>query len=474
VAESRCRLAAVELAEGYRRRWFSPVEVVGDLCSRIESLNPQLNAFTTPALDQAMHAARQCEQSLRSGDERPLLGIPVAVKDLIDTAGLRTTYGSSMFDTHVPRDDALVVKRLRQAGAIIIGKTATHEFAWGFTSDNPHFGPVRNPWDKACVAGGSSGGSAAAVAADMVPVAIGTDTGGSIRVPASFCGVAGLKPTYGRVSSRGVFPLAHSLDHVGAIARDPRDLHLVLQGMQGGPRASVAVQTCEGSPGSLSGVRIGISGYLDPAVMPVDMLQVWSAVRDVLLGCGATLMDLEQWPASNAANTFPVIQLAEALRVHRRAGLYPGRLGEYGRDVRERLELATEVTLEAYLDAVTERARITEAVQSAMQPVDLVLSPCAATTAPPIASECPASLLPLPDLRPLILGYTAPQNLTGLPACAVRAGFDARNMPVGIQFTGRAGAESLVLRVATAFWLSTPGIQARVPDPAASSARTMP
>lgn len=221
-----------DFARGYRRRLYSPVEVVRAL-SRNRSLNPELNAFTTLALDAAASSAKACEQALMRGDERPLLGVPIAIKDMIDTAGLRTTYGSSMFANHIPSVDAVVVHNLKQAGAIVLGKSATHEFAWGFTTDNPHFGPTRNPWNSERVAGGSSGGSAAAVAAGMVPIAIGTDTGGSIRIPSAFCGVAGLKPTYERVSRSGVFPLARTLDHVGPIARDPADLQLLLAAMQG-------------------------------------------------------------------------------------------------------------------------------------------------------------------------------------------------------------------------------------------------
>ena len=225
-------LSATELMSGYRQRRFSPIDVVAELIERIERLNPDLNAFYTLDLDAAIQKAQKSKIAIDRGNERPLLGIPIAIKDLIDTRGLRTSYGSSMFLNNIPTSDAAVVANLERAGAIVIGKSATHEFAWGFTNDNPHYGPTHNPWNRERIPGGSSGGSAVSVASGMVPLAIGTDTGGSIRVPCTFCGTAGVKPTYRSVSSKGIFPLAASLDHVGAIARDPGDLQLLLKVMQ--------------------------------------------------------------------------------------------------------------------------------------------------------------------------------------------------------------------------------------------------
>lgn len=462
--DSSLVLSASELALGYRRHLYSPVEVVRALSERIESLNPELNAFTTLALDAAASSAKACEQALMRGDERPLLGVPIAIKDMIDTAGLRTTYGSSMFANHIPSVDAVVVHNLKQAGAIILGKSATHEFAWGFTTDNPHFGPTRNPWNPERVAGGSSGGSAAAVAAGMVPIAIGTDTGGSIRVPSAFCGVAGLKPTYECVSRSGVFPLARTLDHVGPIARDPADLQLLLAAMLGSDGGHSGKGTSDSTTGSLSGVRVGIADCLHRPALNADIFSVWMAARESLRTAGATIVDLGDLHLPDLAAVFASIQLAEALHVHRSAGLFPTRSAEYGPDIRRRLELAEQVTLDAYLSAVVERLAAKQTLVSALQRVDVIMSPCASAGPIPIPSQHASASLGVPDLRQIVLGYTAPQNLAGLPACAVRAGFDAQGMPVGIQFTGREGADSQVLAVATAFHRATPEIQGKWPE----------
>ena len=221
-------LSAGQLLEAYRARALSPVEVVDALAQRIERLDPALGAFTTLCLERTRDEAVAAEAAYRSGASvRPLEGVPFGVKDLFDTAGVRTTYGSPMFSDHVPEQDAETVRRVRAAGAILIGKTQTHEFAWGITSVNELMGTSHNPWATDRISGGSSGGSAVALAAGLVPLALGSDTGGSIRVPSSFCGTVGLKPTYGRVSLDGIFPLASSLDHPGPMTRNPADAALL-------------------------------------------------------------------------------------------------------------------------------------------------------------------------------------------------------------------------------------------------------
>lgn len=456
-------LTASELIRGYRERAYSPVEVVRALSTRIESLNSSLNAFTTLSLDAAESTARECERALMSGDQRPLLGLPVAIKDMIDTGGIRTTYGSSMFADHVPKSDAVVVRQLKLAGAIVLGKTSTHEFAWGFTTDNPHFGPTRNPWSLDYIAGGSSGGSAAAVAAGLVPVSIGTDTGGSIRVPAAFCGVAGLKPTYGSVSREGVFPLSPTLDHVGPIARDPRDLQLLLTVLQRTHAPHSGATAALGRPGSLAGVRIGVAEWPYCPDLGNQVAGVWNGLCEVLRDAGATVVDLGSLKIPDSPSIFAAIQLTESLQTHRAAGLYPRRSAEYGADVGHRLELAEAVTSDSYRDAMARREEVRATLTRALQCVDAIVSPCAATGPIPIPSrhQCRASTLP--DLRRSILGYTAPQSLAGLPACAVRAGFDDSGLPVGVQFTGSHGSDSVLLEIASAFCLSTRETQERWP-----------
>src|SRR5262249_13688601 len=227
-------LSAGELLQAYRDRRFSPAEVVEALAARIEELDASLGAFTTLCLERALDEARVAEQQYARGEPAgPLAGVPFGVKDLFDSTGVRTTYGSPMFADHVPAVDAEAVRRARAAGAIMIGKTQTHEFAWGITSVNLLMGSSRNPWSQRLMSGGSSGGSAVALAAELVPIALGSDTGGSIRVPSAFCGTVGLKPTYGRISATDVFPLARSLDHPGPMARTPADAALLLETVAG-------------------------------------------------------------------------------------------------------------------------------------------------------------------------------------------------------------------------------------------------
>ena len=223
-------LSIAEVSDLLRRKQISPVEITTSCLRRIEELNPTINAFITVMHDSALAQAREAEDEIRAGNWRgPLHGVPIGLKDLIDTAGVKTTCASALFADRVPTEDAEVVRRLKSAGAVLIGKQNLQEFAWGGTSASSYFGAVRNPWDNERIAGGSSGGSAAAVASGMCFGALGTDTGGSVREPAAFCGIVGLKPTYGRVSTRGVFPLSPSLDHVGPLCRNVIDTALLLQ-----------------------------------------------------------------------------------------------------------------------------------------------------------------------------------------------------------------------------------------------------
>ena len=459
-------LSATELMSGYRERRFTPADVVAELKERIELLNPDLNAFCTLNLDAAGQKAEESKVAMERGDDRPLLGIPVAVKDIIDTRGIQTSYGSSMFLNNIPTSDAAIVTNLERAGAIVIGKTATHEFAWGFTNDNPHYGPTHNPWNRDRIPGGSSGGSAVSVASGMAPLAIGTDTGGSIRVPCTFCGTAGVKPTYGSVSSKGIFPLAASLDHVGAIARDPWDLRLLLKVMQSANR-----RDWEDSPEldfkSLANVRIGIADCLHQPAPDTDIAAVFDSACGILQEAGATGVSFDDMQIPDIPGVFTTIMLAESLHTHRHAQLYPGRYKEYGADIRKRIDLAREISLDDYLEASEQRRILARKLEEVLCEVDVIVSLCAASTPPRIESLFPpaAETQDQYDLRRIVLGYTALQNLTGLPACTVRAGFDNQGMPVGIQFTGRMGADQTVLSIAALFYQLTPDIQKIRPVP---------
>jgi aspartyl-tRNA(Asn)/glutamyl-tRNA(Gln) amidotransferase subunit A len=380
-----------------------------------------------------------------------LAGVPFGVKDLFDTAQVRTTYGSQMFASHVPGADAEAVRRVRDAGAILVGKTQTHEFAWGVTSVNERMGTSRNPWRRDRISGGSSGGSAVALAAQLVPLAIGSDTGGSIRVPSAFCGTVGFKPTYGRISTEGVWPLAPSLDHVGAMARTPADAALLLSAMDGGP--SPRPQPAVGE------LRVGVCPDLHLVPPAPDVQAAFDAAVRTVGELAAEVVELRLPGAERIFPTFGVVQRAEALHTHRAAALYPGRRAEYGDDVRGRLESGEKVTLDDYLAATATRERLRAEVAALFDHVDVLLTPVSAGSPPPIGEEHVVHAGRKIDFRELVMTYTVPQNLLGLPACALRAGFDDLGIPIGVQFTGRPTGDHEVLAAAEAFHAATPAIQ---------------
>ena len=408
---------AAELLARFRAREQSPVEVVGELSAAIDA-DPH-GAFWATCLERAAGEARAAEAAWARGEARALEGVPIAVKDIFDTEGVETTYGSAMFSGHVPARDAEAVRLVREAGAIVLGKTATHEFAWGFSSINDALGTVRNPRDPERVAGGSSGGSGAALAAGLAPLALGTDTGGSIRVPSAFCGVFGLKPTWGRVSLEGVWPLARTLDHAGPMARSPRDLALLLAALAPVPQhvapAPARVVVCpelHGAP-------------LEP--------QLTAAHEELAARLGATEAEFAE--AELIVPAFRSIQLAEGHETHRAAGLWPERAGEYGADVRSRVELGAGVDLPRLLAAHADRETVRAAFARLFERADVLLTP-AVPLAPPRIEDERAD----PALRDAVLAYTAPQDLVGLPACV---------LPSGMQLTGPPGSEALLVSVAS-------------------------
>lgn len=442
---------------------LSPVEVVEAHLSRIELLNPKLNAFITVCSDEARTAARKAEHELSQGINRgPLHGIPFGAKDIVDTAGVLTTNGSSFFRDNVPDEDAECIRRLKKAGAILIGKCNTHEFAAGSTTKNPHFGPCHNPWDISRVPGGSSGGSGASVAAFLCSVAIGTDTGGSIRGPASVCGVVGLKPTYGRVSLRGIFPNALSLDHAGPLARTAKDCGLFLQGMAGydpedPTSADAPVQDfCEEIENGIEGMRLGICEDLHFIEIDKAVLGAFDEAVETLGRLGADVEKV-RFPLGERLQTArQIIADAELIEVHR------NRLADhpegYGEDVRERLEKASRVTLDKYVRACRDREIIRRAMRDLFNSVDAILLPGFPCVACPIDTtmvQVNGQEKPYLGLgRPL----TGPHNLTGFPVVSVPTGFDKGGLPVSMQIVGPPWSESLILRTAHAFEEATPEI----------------
>lgn len=465
------KLSALDLHRGYLARDFSPVEVVEALSRQIERVEPTLNAVTTRTLDRAVEEAREAE--LRYGARQaigPLDGVPFMVKDLLDTAGIRTTYGSALFSDHVPGSDAASVARARAAGAILMGKSATHEFGWGITTDNPHFGPTRNPWALEYVPGGSSGGSSVALASFQVPLALGTDTGGSIRIPSAFCGVVGLKPTRGLVSTKGAFPLARSLDHVGPMARTPADILPLLRAIaQPNLQQVGAPETWQKSldhhAGSgPDGLRIGICPSLYAVPLAKDVQAVFDAAIQTLETLGIKIVEVACSGAEDLYPTFATILLAEARFSHERLGLFPARQVDYGHDVLARLQKAGTVSLKDYLAANERRDDLLGEFVALFRHVDLLLSPVSAGSPIKRGAEWVIHLGQQIEFRELVMTSTVLQNLTGSPACTVRAGFDAGGLPVGVQFTGRLWEEMTILRVAQAFFEATADIQQTWPQ----------
>jgi aspartyl-tRNA(Asn)/glutamyl-tRNA(Gln) amidotransferase subunit A len=419
-------MTAREMLAAFAAKELSLLEAFEACVARIEARNGELRAFVALDLERA-HAEvlrrQRVWEGMRAGTPLPpnwpLFGVPVGVKDLFDTTDLDTSFGSPMFAGRVPDRDAEVVRRLRKAGAIVVGKTATHEFAWGITMRHAKLEPTRNPFDPARTPGGSSGGSAVAVADGMVPLAIGTDTGGSIRLPAALCGVVGHKPTHGLVSLDGVWPLAPSFDHAGPFARTAEDAALLLDVMRGG-RGAVA-------PAPPARPRYGFA-----LPMEVDP-QVEAALRARAAELGAVEVSLP-----DALPAYAPLFGREALTTHRSAGLWPARRDEYDETVAERMAIAERVTDEQVAAAAVQRERVDAAMAEVFEHVDLVLSPVCAWAPPPRLDD------PV-DFRPAVTPLVCLQNLLGLPACTIPSGTDRDGMPIGLQITGPRGADAAVL-----------------------------
>jgi aspartyl-tRNA(Asn)/glutamyl-tRNA(Gln) amidotransferase subunit A len=454
----------------FAERRVSPVEVIDALSVRIEAVDRLVGGFTALCLERARQEARESEAAWLRGEPRGLEGIPFGVKDLFDSERVRTAYGSPMFQSHVPTHDAEAVRRGRDAGAILVGKTQTHEFAWGITSVNQALGSTHNPWALDRVSGGSSGGSAVVLAAGEVPLTLGSDTGGSIRVPAAFCGVVGLKPTYGRVSGARAWPLARSLDHPGPMARTPTDAALLLEAIAGVDPADPA--TTDTPLGDVRGeLRRGLGGLVIGLCADLHLVPLAQDVRDAFDGAvstletaGARFVEVGLPEAELVYPAFRIIQSAEALDTHRRAALYPARREEYGEDVRGRLDAATDVTLEQYLAASADRQRVRAGFARLFDSCDVLLTPVSAGSPLPIGEETVTHEGEELTFRELVMSYTTPQDLAGLPACAVRAGFDELGIPVGVQFTAAPWREGSVLRAAQGFFDATPHVQSRRPE----------
>lgn len=449
------QLSAGALRQGFLAAEFSPLEAYESVAERIEATK-DFNTFISLDLENAHRQATLATEGYERGlaEDRPLLGVPIAVKDLLDVSGLPTTCGSAMLAENRPADDALIVSRFRRAGATIMGKAHMFEFAWGISSDNEDFGRCANPWQTERIAGGSSSGSAVAAALRQVPIAIGSDTAGSIRIPAAFCGVAGLRPTGACREPAGVFPLAPSLDQIGPISRDPADLALAMEVSDPGwSREALRAWRQRFADRGLRGLRIAYWSRVDSVPPREDIAATLDSAADLLRQLGAEVDRIENLDIEDVLDYFPVIQSAEAQDVHRRRDLYPARRDAYARALAERLERAGSITLTEYFDAIDRRRRLAERMHDVFRDYDLIASPVSPITPPEFGEEDRVAVGEARDLRGAVLKYTVPQALAGLPCCSVNAGFDDAGMPVGLQLAGPPGGDVELLAVAERYWL---------------------
>jgi len=447
-----------ELARLIATKAVSPVEVVRVHLDRIAALDGALRAYITVCADAAMEAGRAAEVALASGRPvGPLHGVPYALKDLYDTAGTRTTGGSRIFADRVPATDATVARRLTQAGGILLGKLNMVEFAYGPEGLNAHYGHPRNPWDPGVhrMAGGSSSGSGVAVVAGLAPGALGSDTGGSVRIPASLCGITGLKPTYGRVSRAGVLPLAWSMDHVGPMTRTAADCALMLGAMAGYDPADASTSVLPvpdylaALTGDVKGLRVGLLRrfFLDGAT-PEVRTAVEAAAR-TLAGAGAIVDEVSLETVQHVPAASLAVVGSEALAYH--AEMLRTRAAEYDPDIARRLRVGAFVGGAHYVRAQQVRALVRADVDGVLARHDLLLAPATPITAPAV-DERQTTLGDGPaDVRSALIRFTRPFNVSGHPACAVPCGFTAGGMPIGLQLVGRPFDEATVLRAADAF-----------------------
>jgi len=443
---------------------LSPVELLEGCLARVERLQPKLHAFITLTAERAREEARAAERAImKGGPKSPLRGIPLGLKDIIDTAGLLTTSQSRHLIDNVPAEDAAVAARFRDAGSVLVGKLATHEFAFGGPSFDLPWPPARNPWNPEHFTGGSSSGTAAAVASGMVLGGLGSDTGGSIRAPAALCGITGLKPTYGRVSRRGVFPLAFSLDHVGPMAWTAEDCAILLLALAGhDPRdpasADVPVDNYTARLNEpIRGVRIGVVRHWfekdnkaeDQTVRAIDVAlavlkDLGAIVREVILS------PLADWFAAGM-----IILLSEGYSVHER--WFKSSPERYGESFRDRLAMGALLSAADYLPALRRRRELADEMAAAFTEVDILVSAAQPGEAAPIREVPKWSLFEAPS-------FAMPFNVSGAPAMSVCCGFGAKGLPLALQLAARPFDEATLLRVAHAYERVTGWRKARPPD----------
>jgi aspartyl-tRNA(Asn)/glutamyl-tRNA(Gln) amidotransferase subunit A len=461
--ESLTQLDLSEVSQLVRSKQVSPVQLTEECLNRIQQLNEKLNAFITVTAESALAEARAAESEIQRGQWRGLLhGVPIALKDIVDTAGVRTTAASELFKDRIPSEDAEVVRRLKAAGAVLLGKLNLHEFAYGGSSVVSYFGPVRNPWDLTCSAGGSSGGSAVAVAARLCYAAIGTDTGGSVRQPASYCCIVGLKSTYGRVSTTGVIPLSWSLDHVGPMARTTKDAALVLQAIAGYDRQDptsidAPVPDCISTiSASTKSLRVGIPRAYFWEELDPEIAATMEAALGVLKKITASQRDIAPLATdgsySSWTDPYGAVFTAEAYAYHKDYIEKSPHL--YQPATLKRLRVGSEVSAAKYIQSRREMEHVRRSIGHAFENVDVLVTPT--VRVPPFTiADLQKDLDSVRTKELAMLHNTRALNLIGLPIISVPCGFTRGGLPVGMQITGRPGDEATVLRLAHAYEQAT-------------------
>ncbi|MDP3064298.1 MAG: amidase [Chloroflexota bacterium] len=449
-------LSAAEAVRRIARRELSPVELLDASLARVQALDGALNSFITLLGDEARKVAKQREMEAAAGVLRgPLHGVPIGIKDIIHVKGVRTTAGSRIMADTVAVEDAEVLARLKRSGAIVVGKTNCHEFAWGGTNINPHYGACHNPWDLARIPGGSSGGSAAAVAAGLCAAALGSDTGGSIRAPAHFCGIVGIKPTLGRVSRHGVVPLSWSLDTVGPMTRTVEDAAILLGVMAGRDSKDFACSRrtapdySKALAGNIRGLRVGLpKRYFYEALDPRVERAVKAALA-VLERLGAVISEVSFPSIDEAPSLGRVIMMSEASAFH--DPWLRSRPQDYGADVRLRLEQGRLFLATDYVRAQQARTVISRQYASLLEQVDVLVTPTCPVPSPLIAGERIVLGGEQVDAHAVVSRFTRPFNLVGAPTISIPCGYTESGLPIGLQIAGRLFDEASVLRVAHAY-----------------------
>lgn len=451
-------LSIRDASEMVRRRKVSPVELTNACLGQIEKLNGTLNAFITVTAESAANEARAAEAEIQHGKWRgPLHGIPIALKDLFDTAGVRTTAGSGVFKDRVPTEDAEVVRRLKAAGAVLLGKTNMHEFAFGGTSLVTYFGGVHNPWEPAHIAGGSSGGSAAAVAGRLCYGALGSDTAGSIRQPAAYCGIVGLKPTYALVSTRGVIPLSWSLDHVGPLTRTVNDAAIMLQAIAGydaEDTASVSMKIPDylaAAQASAATLRVGVARDFFFESLDPEIERATSEALAVLGKLTASIKDVNI-SARTQEQLRSTVRLAEAYAYHAKMMATSPEL--YQPETLARLRPGASVDTVTYIQARRELERTRRTAAQIFQSVDCLVTPTTPNP-PPAISEFTADRNGSADFPTLNIRNTSPFDVYGWPTISLPCGFSASGLPIGLQISGAPGQDAVVLQLAHAYERAT-------------------